>query len=112
MKTFKHLINAGDASQLPSNEVEPNHKFSYADSRLVEKPAFKCIHECCKRLRKSESKMLQLGQLMDSVTLIGASRIPFKFSSGTTETVNNYRFNDQWIDVNEPLDLSIKVVRS
>lgn len=93
--------------------MESNQKFPYPDSRTIaDKPAFKCIHECCKRLRKSD--MFQLGHLMDSVTLVGSNAIPsFKYN-GVDEVENDYRFCSEWTSKSdEPLDLSIhKMVRS
>lgn len=111
VKTFKHVSNSLDVPQLTSNEIvtRTSQKLPYQDNHIVEKPAFKCIHECCKQLRKSE--MFQLGHLMDSVTLIGSNAIPFKYNSGTENM--NYEFSNEWNKVDEPLDLSIhKVVRS
>lgn len=111
VKTFKHLSNSVDVPQLTSNEIvtRTSQKLPFQDNHSVEKPAFKCIHECCKQLRKSE--MFQLGHLMDSVTLIGSNAIPFKYNSDTDDM--NYEFSNEWNKVDEPLDLSIhKVVRS
>lgn len=111
MKTFKHLVNSVDVPRVTSNEIETRtgQPFQYQDNPIVVKPAFKCIHECCKQLRKSE--MFQLGHLMDSVTLIGSNTVPFKYNSAV-DTMN-YQFSNEWNKVDEPLDLSIhKVVRS
>lgn len=111
VKTFKHLANSHDVPQFTSNETEArtNQTYPYLDNIVVEKPAFKCIHECCKKLRKSE--MFQLGNLMDSVTLIGSTAIPFKYNNSTDHI--SYQFSNEWNRVDEPLDLSIhKVVRS
>ncbi|KAG4077510.1 hypothetical protein HA402_002937 [Bradysia odoriphaga] len=112
VKTFKHVVNSLDVIRLTSNtETEPIQRLSYQDSPAVEKPAFKCIHECCKQLRKTE--MFQLGHLMDNVTLIGSGAIPFKYNS-TAEAKTNFQFSNEWNSrFDEPLDLSIhKVVRS
>lgn len=109
VKTFKHLANRLDVHHQTSNEIETGPKVPYQDSPIVGKPAFKCIHECCKQLRKTE--MFQLGHLMDSVTLIGSNGIPFKYNSASEQL--SYQFSNEWNKIDEPLDLSIhKVVRS
>lgn len=111
MKTFKHLTHSLDIPQLTNNETQTqmSQTYLYKDNSVVQKPAFKCIHECCQQLRKKD--MFQLGHLMDSVTLIGSNTIPFKYNSATDNI--NYQNSNQWHKVDEPLDLSIhKVVRS
>lgn len=112
VKTFKHLPNSVDAPQPITNDIEtPTSplKFPYQDNHIAEKPSFKCIHECCKQLRKSD--MFQLDHLMDSVTIIGSNSIPFKYHSDIDNI--KYQFRDEWNRIDEPLDLSIhKVVRS
>ncbi|KAJ6644011.1 Zinc finger protein [Pseudolycoriella hygida] len=111
VKTFKHLPHSLDTNPLAGNEIETrtNQTFPYQEKSVVEKPAYKCIHECCKQLRKSE--MFQLGHLMDNVTIIGPNAIPFKYHGATDN--GTYPFESEWNKIDEPLDLSIhKVVRS